>query len=90
MAVLSLYCIGKRMQASADIQKAMGRMYNLMGGERTTTKKQFEALARSIDKQVVWAVQRLKYRDFREGDVQHSLASIETAAEGLCYDPVCP
>ena len=68
-------------------KEARNRIYNMACGERTTLNGLFDALAGAIDRHVGWAVPRPKYRDFRAGDVRHSLASIEAAAEGLGYAP---
>ncbi|MEE4172970.1 MAG: SDR family oxidoreductase, partial [Xanthomonadales bacterium] len=71
-------------------KEARNRIYNMACGERTTLNGLFDALAGAIDRQVGWAVPRPKYRDFRAGDVRHSLASIEAAAERLGYNPAVP
>ena len=68
-------------------KEARNRVYNMACGERTTLNGLFDALSAGIDKALGWAVPRPKYRDFRAGDVRHSLASIEAVAEGLSYAP---
>ena len=68
--------------------EAVNQVYNIAVGGRTTLNELFAQLKQNLisscphlkDAQVV-------YRDFRAGDVRHSLASIDKAREMLGYEP---
>jgi UDP-N-acetylglucosamine 4-epimerase len=68
--------------------EAVNRVYNIAVGERTTLNELYELLRQNLisshphlkDAQAV-------YRDFRPGDVRHSLASIDKARGMLGYEP---
>jgi UDP-N-acetylglucosamine/UDP-N-acetylgalactosamine 4-epimerase len=69
-------------------QEALNRIYNIAVGERTTLNQLFDFLkARlSAEDRRVTAV-RPNYREFRTGDVRHSLADISRAKNLLGYRP---
>ena len=74
--------------ACATNEKAVNQVYNVAYGERTTLNELF----RSIRKRVQEFYEKetnLKpvYRDFRPGDVRHSLADITKARKRMGYDP---
>jgi UDP-N-acetylglucosamine/UDP-N-acetylgalactosamine 4-epimerase len=74
--------------ATASDPQAVNRAYNIALGERTTLNRLFEMLQmalRGIDPSL--PEQRPVYRDFRLGDVRHSLADISKARELLGYAP---
>lgn len=62
--------------------------YNIAVGERTTLNELFNLLQSTLLAKVP-SIQKSKpvYRDFRAGDVRHSLASIEKATALLGYRP---
>ncbi len=64
---------------------ALNRVYNVACGERTTLNRLFEALANSVSEQLGVTVPDAHYRDFRAGDIPHSLASITKAETELGY-----
>lgn len=69
-------------------EAALGQVYNIAFGERTTLNELFYL----IREQVVGANPSATaatpvYRDFRQGDVRHSLADISKAAGLLGYSP---
>jgi UDP-N-acetylglucosamine 4-epimerase len=68
--------------------ESMNQVYNIACGESTSLNQLFatlrELLARS---DAVIAARRPEYRDFRPGDVRHSLADITRARELLGYAP---
>ena len=66
----------------------INQIYNVAVGDRTTLNKLFEQLLLNLlpsypNLQGAKAV----YRDFRAGDVRHSLADISKATALLCYTP---
>ena len=67
---------------AATVKAAAGNVYNVAVGTRTTLNelhRQLRQLTNSKAKPV--------YKDFREGDVRHSLASTRAATRDLGYSP---
>ncbi len=74
--------------ATTNKPEAMGRAYNVACGERTTLKALFELMKRAATRlQPTAAEAGLEHRNFREGDVHHSLADISRATTLLGYVP---
>lgn len=76
------------MAATTRVPEAFGQVYNVACGESTTLNELFEL----IRDQLVATHPALSginpnYRDFRPGDVRHSLADIGKAASLLNYQP---
>jgi len=70
-------------------KKALNQVYNVAHGERTTLNELFHIIQRfagRLDKDVLSI--KPVYGPFRDGDIQHSLASIEKAKKLLGYAPV--
>jgi len=74
--------------ATAEHPDAANQVYNVAVGDRTTLNELFEAI-RSILEPHFPHLQGFEpsYRDFRAGDVRHSLADISKAKELLGYAP---
>lgn len=74
--------------ASADHPEAANQVYNVAVGDRTTLNELFEAI-RSILEPRFAHLKGFKptYRDFRAGDVRHSLADVSKARHLLGYEP---
>ncbi len=67
---------------------AVNRVYNVAFGERTTLNQLFSMIRdRVMERYPGAAAARPVYRDFRPGDVRHSLADISRAKNLLGYDP---
>jgi UDP-N-acetylglucosamine 4-epimerase len=68
--------------ALTDNQDAYNKVYNVTVGEQTTLNQLFSMLANdlSLNRQPV-------YRDFRAGDIRHSLADISQSKKLLGYTP---
>lgn len=63
-------------------------VYNVAVGNRTSLNELFEALVTQLSALGVdVAGARPEYREFREGDVRHSLASIDKARRELGFEP---
>ncbi len=74
--------------ACATKDEALNQVYNVAFGERTTLNELFQM----IQQRVVTILPDVKetspiYRDFRAGDVRHSLADISKARNLLGYEP---
>lgn len=74
--------------ACADKEEARDQVYNVAYGERTTLNELFSLIKDrvAIEKPDVTSIEP-EYRDFRPGDVRHSLASIEKAKNLIGYEP---
>ncbi len=67
---------------------AVNQAYNIAVGERTTLQELFEALNSGLKKRdPSLRDAKLTYRDFRAGDIPHSLADITKARRLLGYAP---
>lgn len=73
--------------ATASLPQAH-RVYNVAVGERTSLNQLYASLLRELQPRFPHLEQaQATYRDFRPGDVRHSLASIERIQEELGYRP---
>lgn len=67
---------------------ALNQAYNVALGERTTLNELFHSLQSALRaKDPALPEQQPVYRDFRPGDVRHSLADISKAQRLLGFDP---
>lgn len=74
--------------ASFAGDNARGKIYNVAFGERTTLNELFEMIKREVTRYHQQAKSAVPtYREFRKGDVRHSLADISRARNLLGYDP---
>ncbi|WP_369600016.1 SDR family oxidoreductase [Hahella sp. SMD15-11] len=62
-------------------------VYNVAVGERTTLNMLFDEVKQALAKRGVHYDRRPVYRDFRPGDIRHSLADINKATKKLGYTP---
>ena len=74
--------------ASTQNTEAVNQVYNIGVGGRTTLNELYAHLKQNL----ISSYPHLKdaqavYRDFRKGDVRHSLASIDKAREMMGYEP---
>ncbi len=68
-----------------------GRVYNVALGGRTTLNQLYALLRTGMARRdFPCATLDPEYRDFRPGDVRHSLADITAAQHDLGYEPACP
>jgi UDP-N-acetylglucosamine 4-epimerase len=77
--------------ATTTKPEAVNQTYNIAVGQRTTLNELLELLKRELHAHDP-SVQNQKpiYRDFRPGDVRHSLADINKARQLLGYEPEYP
>lgn len=73
--------------ATAAHADAVNQVYNVAVGDRTTLKELFALLKSNLAQHRVNPETQPTYRDFREGDVRHSLADISKANILLGYQP---
>jgi UDP-N-acetylglucosamine 4-epimerase len=74
--------------AIVENSDAVNQVYNIAVGDRTTLNQLFEMIRRSLSKAYPDVVRSSPvYRDFRSGDVRHSLADISKAKRLLGYKP---
>lgn len=74
--------------ATAEHPEAVNQIYNVAVGDRTTLNELFEALRSSLEARYPHLKGcKPNYRDFRAGDVRHSLADIGKARTLLGYEP---
>jgi UDP-N-acetylglucosamine 4-epimerase len=74
--------------ATTQEEGAVNQIFNAAVGERTTLNQLYLLLkSELIHNSVKCEDVQLAYRDFRPGDVRHSLANIEKAQKYLGYEP---
>ena len=75
---------------AATIQnpEAVNQVYNVAVGERTSLKELYQLIATSLATQCSLQPSNLIHRDFRAGDVRHSLADISKSRTLLGYEPI--
>lgn len=74
--------------ATTDDEAAKGQVYNIAVGQRTTLNELFAALRDELAQRFPHVARiRPVHRDFRPGDVRHSLADITKARALLGYTP---
>jgi len=76
------------MAATSDNQQAANQVYNVAFGERTTLNELYVQIRERVaEKFPPAAGAESVHRDFRAGDVRHSLADIGKAGELIGYEP---
>jgi UDP-N-acetylglucosamine/UDP-N-acetyl-alpha-D-glucosaminouronate 4-epimerase len=74
--------------ATTDNSDATDQVYNVAVGDRTTLNELFELIRSGLSEQFPHLKDyQATYRDFRAGDVKHSLADISKAKRLLGYEP---
>ncbi len=74
--------------ATAEHPDAANQVYNVAVGDRTTLNDLFEAIRSTLEARFPHLQgYQPNYRDFRAGDVRHSLADISKARTLLGYEP---
>lgn len=74
--------------ATVNAKQALNQVYNIAFGERTTLNELFELIRDQVKEKIPEVVEtKPVYRDFRAGDVRHSLADISKAKQLLGYSP---
>lgn len=73
--------------ATVDRQDALNEVYNVAVGDRTTLNQLCGYISDHLQGRCKPAAESIVYRDFRAGDVRHSLADINKAHSRLGYQP---
>jgi UDP-N-acetylglucosamine 4-epimerase len=74
--------------ATAEHSDAANQVYNVAVGDRTTLNELFESIRAGLAEKFPHLENyQATYRDFRAGDVRHSLADISKAKNLLDYEP---
>lgn len=74
--------------AITEHPKAANQVYHIAVGDRTTLNDLFESIRATLEPRFPHLNGfKPKYRDFRAGDVRHSLADITKAKTLLGYEP---
>ena len=74
--------------ATVENDEATNQVYNVAVGDRTTLNDLFEAIRTTLEHRFPHLKDfKPQYRDFRAGDVRHSLADITKARTLLGYEP---
>ena len=74
--------------ATATHPEAANQVYNVAVGDRTTLNQLYEAIRANLAPRFPHlAAAKPVYRDFRAGDVRHSLADVAKARTRLGYEP---
>jgi len=74
--------------AAASARETRGQIYNVAVGERTTLKHLYSLIRQGLTTtHPALANIQPVYRDFRQGDVRHSLANVDKARRLLSYEP---
>jgi UDP-N-acetylglucosamine 4-epimerase len=82
-------CVQANLQAATtENPEALNQIYNVACGERTTLNELFQLIKEQVFKVRSEAGNvKPEYREFRPGDVRHSLADISKAQKLLGYEP---
>ena len=75
------------LRAGLSSDEALGHVFNIAVGERTTLNQLFSLLQDALSERQVHYPREPRYADFRPGDVRHSEADISKAAAILRYTP---
>lgn len=70
--------------ATTSNPEAINTVYNIAVGEQNTLKKLYELIVSNLN---ISHPQPLQYRDFRSGDIRHSLGDVGKAKKLLGYAP---
>ena len=77
------------MAATADDKEAADQVYNVAFGDRTSLNELYALIRERVQAHFPEAATaKPSYRDFRAGDVRHSLADISKARRLIGYEPV--
>lgn len=81
-------CVQANILAAMATTEALGQVYNVACGETTTLNSLFKLIKDRVgEKAPELAKTEAIYREFRQGDVRHSLADISKAKYYLGYKP---
>lgn len=70
-----------------ESESAINQVYNVAIGDRTTLNDLYKQIRTYLSAHCSLPTENLTYRDFRVGDIRHSLADISKAQQLLGYQP---
>jgi UDP-N-acetylglucosamine 4-epimerase len=73
--------------ATTTNPEAVNQVYNVAVGDRTTLNQLFEMIVANLADYGCPTTTKAQYRDFRAGDVRHSMADVGKARTLLGYEP---
>ena len=73
--------------ATTENPDAINQVYNVAVGDRTSLNDLYRLIREALTRLGVNTERKLEYRDFRAGDVLHSLADTGKVSELLGYQP---
>jgi UDP-N-acetylglucosamine 4-epimerase len=73
--------------ATVEEKAAKNQVYNIALGDRTSLNQLFKIISECVEEHKKIKIEAPIYRDFRLGDVLHSLADINKAKKYLGYEP---
>jgi len=73
--------------AVTENSEALNQVYNVALGDQTSLNDLYQLIVSSLTQRYQLPPAKLSYRDFRTGDVRHSLADISKAQSLLGYTP---
>ena len=73
--------------ATTENIDAMNQVYNVAFNQRTSLNNLYKLIEKRVSERINLTDTKLSYRDFRAGDVRHSLADITKAKTLLNYEP---
>jgi UDP-N-acetylglucosamine 4-epimerase len=73
--------------ATTQNPAALNQVHNVALGDRTSLNDLYKLIVASLEQHCQLSPAKLSYRDFRAGDVRHSLADISKAQTLLGYTP---
>jgi UDP-N-acetylglucosamine 4-epimerase len=82
-------CVQANLLAATTLnENALNQVYNIAFGQRTTLNTLYELIKKKVSELYpLYDDRKATYRDFRAGDVRHSLADISKARELIGYEP---
>ena len=75
------------LSTATNQEDAINQVYNVALGDNTSLNELFEMILKNLNQLGVMSKSRPIYRDFRQGDVRHSMADIGKAQRLLGYAP---
>lgn len=73
--------------ATTQNEEAKNQVYNVAVGDRTTLNELFNSIRNALNSNRIIYMKEPIYREFRDGDVRHSQASINKIQKLLNYEP---
>lgn len=76
------------LSALVERKDAINQIYNVAVGDKTTLNELFLVIASELGQSQCFDQSSIQYREFRAGDIRHSIADISKASELIGYVPL--